>query len=40
VLSIIRVQGDRIDHAQLVADAGQLGLGDLAARAVKDSSVN
>jgi hypothetical protein len=40
VLSIIRVQGDRIDHAQLVADAGPLGLGDLAARAVNDSVVN
>lgn len=36
VLSILRVQGDRIDRRQLLADAGPLGLADLVARAMDD----
>jgi len=34
VLSILRVQGDRIDRDRLLADAGALGLADLVARAL------
>ena len=36
VLSILRVQGDRIDRERLLSDAGPLGLADLAARALED----
>lgn len=36
VLSILRVQGDRIDREQLLADAVPLGLADLVARALDD----
>jgi hypothetical protein len=34
VLAILTVQGDRIDHEQLLADAQPLGLADLVARAL------
>lgn len=36
VLSILRVQGDRIDREQLLSDARPLGLADLVARAFAD----
>ena len=36
VLSILRVQGERIDHQRLVADAADLDLGDLALRAIDE----
>lgn len=36
VLSILRVQGDRIDRERLLSDAEPLGLADLAARALED----
>ena len=36
VLSILRVQGDRIDREQLLADAEPLGLADLVTRALEE----
>lgn len=36
VLSILRVQGDLIDHQALLRDAGSLGLGELVARALAE----
>jgi len=36
VLSILRVQGDRIDHQKLLSDAGPLGLGKLVTRALAE----
>lgn len=36
VLAILRVQADQIDHEQLLADAGPLGLADLVERAIAD----
>lgn len=36
VLSILRVQGDRMDREQLLSDARSLGLADLVARALDD----
>jgi hypothetical protein len=36
VLSILRVQGSRIDHRQLLIDAGPLALADLVARALDE----
>lgn len=40
VLSILRVQGDRIDHRLLLLDAGPLGLGDLVTRALTEVAAN
>ena len=36
VLSILRVQGDRIDRRRLLVDAEPLGLGDLVTRALAE----
>jgi hypothetical protein len=36
VLSILRVQGDRIDRPRLLVDAGLLGLGGLVAKALQE----
>ena len=36
VLSILRVQGSRIDREQLLIDAGPLDLADLVARAIDE----
>lgn len=36
VLSILRVQGERIDHRRLLVDAEALGLGDLVTRALEE----
>ena len=38
VVAILQVQGTRIDHAQLLADAGPLGLADLLDRALADAA--
>lgn len=39
VMSILRVQGSRIDRQQLLNDAGPLGLADLVAQALDESPV-
>ncbi len=39
VVSILLVQGSRIDHQQLVADAGPLGVADLVERVLADVAI-